>query len=144
MSQPKIVSPLKHLCKQCQRFYPEAEVFIGLCQNCLNDRTRSACKPLFNTDGRIYKCSECNRPVFLGFTDWDTLSKEFLLLCGKCTRNKVEKDSLYKNTEYAYTQKKAISISYRYIYSLPFWWRTLKLILILLGINSCLEWFLQK
>lgn len=106
MAQLKLASPLKRLCNQCKRFYPEAEMFIGLCQYCLTERTRSALKPQFNTDGYIYRCSDCGRAVGFGYTEWDTLSKEFLLLCGRCSRQKVKKDSLYKNTQFAYVQKK--------------------------------------
>lgn len=110
MAQFKLASPLKRICNQCKRFYPEAEIFIGLCQHCLTERTRSALRPQFNTsDGHVYRCSECNRGIFFGIlaeTAWDALSKEFLLLCGKCTREKVKKDSLYKNTEFAYSAKK--------------------------------------
>lgn len=102
----KLVSPIKRICNQCKRFYSAKEMFIGLCEKCLTERIRSAAKPQFNTNGHIYFCSDCNRAVGFGYTDWDTLSKEFLLFCGNCSRKKVKKDDLYKNTEFSYSQKK--------------------------------------
>ncbi len=94
---------IRKQCKQCKKWFHPLEIFLFYCHGCWSKRPAEMHKL---TDRQEFKqCDECAKWVIAGHIAWDCQASAYGFLCVDCYGKKIEKDSLYRGTPFAFQEK---------------------------------------
>lgn len=102
MNHPTEATPLRMKCLSCPRQLNPADMIVGYCPYCMEERAKNMVekfRPFDSAKQKFPTCQECKGAIYTyGRIMWETGAKSFKLVCTSCCDKQAEKDEQYINT----------------------------------------------